>query len=412
MRVKRQNPAATVAAAALGAWLTIFLLVVPAWAQNPAMWPENFAAQQTGVDFPKVARLFPRLKTLVLVSFTHNLGLNDIHRLKSLGAFAQSGGTLGLLGRDWAVLFTRAKNLDRLRRSSLTARVVPLTRFRISGIYRVGFKLVDDEYTGPVNFRVSMPRSGFGKELIRLEVLLSPPRAYTVSKDSAGNSWLELSLAKAQRDSEIMGSFYFVYKVDLAVLLAHALAMVPMDEAPVLPAQSPARGYLLPSAKITSDSPQIIALANGLLDKQKAPRRIYRAILAHIKKNLPYDREKRDLFFGGKMVYRDMSEMYNPPRLTLTAAKAACPSASVLEAALLRAAGVPARTAGRWGHFYTELYMPGWGWLSTSVTPTGIPLVVDADHRHQPFAAWTPPVQVQTTKWSAQVKVLLDSDHE
>ena len=44
---------------------------------------------------------------------------------------------------------------------------------------------------------------------------------------------------------------------------------------------------------------------------------------------------------------------------------------------MLRAAGIPSRTAGRWGHFYTELFLPRQGWVSTSVTPTGIPLVVD-----------------------------------
>lgn len=408
MSPKRNKSAVAIYLAFVLAWAAVFITWAPVCAQGLNQWPEALTARQTGVDFVEVARRFPRFKTLVLTSFTHNLGLSDIQQLADLGAFPQSGGSLGLLGRDWQVLFTRAKDLHRLRASSLTAEVVPLTRFKTCGIYQISFKLVDDEYSGPLGFKISMPRSGFGKELIHQELVLSPSAEHTITKDSAGNNWLELILPEAKKGSQVNCDVAFIYQVDIAALLNHALAMVPLDEAPDLSAQSPARSYLQPSAKITSESPAVISLADDLFGREKAPRKLYQAILAHIKDNLPYDQEKRRLFFGGKMVYSDMSEMYNQPEVTLAAGKAACPSTSVLEAALLRAAGVPARTAGRWGHFYTELFMPGRGWLSTSVTPTGIPLVVDPDHRHQPFAVWNPSVKVQTTTWRGQVKVLLD----
>lgn len=383
-----------------------------AWSLGLPPNVDAFAARQTGVDFTEVARNYPRFKTLVLVSFSKRLDLTDVYKLKSLDAFPQSGGNLGLLGKHWAVMFTRAGSLKRLMKSPLTEKVVPLTRFTLRGIYEVAFKLVDEEYEGPLEFRTSMPRSDFGKELKALHVLVSPKREYRVRPGTAGNKWLYYNLDQAEKGSEVKFGFDFTYEVDLAEFLAHALAMVPVSEEILLPIEGRASEFLLPSPKITSDSEQVVDLAHEIMGNSRAPREMYRRVLAYIKRNLPYDRGKRSLFFGGKMVYWDMAEMYNIPAVTLTQGRAACPSTSVLETALLRAAGIPARTAGRWGHFYTELFMPGRGWLSTSITPTGIPLVVDYDNHHQPFAGWTPAVRVQTTRWSGQVKVLIDSDYD
>jgi hypothetical protein len=364
------------------------------------------------VDFTEVARNYPRFKTLVWVGFHKKLNLQDVYKLRALDTLPQSGGNLGLLGRRWAIMFTRAGSLPRLKASTLTRRVVPLTKFTLRGIYEIAFKLVDEEYKGPLDFKVSMPRSGFGKDLTSLNILVFPKSDYEVIPGRAGNRWLYYSLREAEKGKVAKFGFDFTYKVDLADFLSHALAMVPLDEEIFLPFESPAREFLRPSPKITSDSDQVINLAYELMGQSRAPREMYRKIFAYIKENLPYDKGKRTLFFGGKKVYRDMAEMYNPPAETLAQGRAACPSTSVLETALLRAAGVPARTAGRWGHFYTELFMPGRGWLSTSITPTGIPLVVDHDHHHQPFAGWTPAVQVQTTRWSGLVKVLIDSDYD
>jgi hypothetical protein len=391
---------------------SIFAQVSCASIQNPEGWPASIADRQSGVDFAEVARRFPRLKTIVLVSFTHDLTIDDTLRLQKLGALPQGGGSRELVGRRWAVLHTRAGNLARLQRLPMTLRVVPLRNFKIKGIYRVTFKLVEEHHQGDLTFTVSTPRSGFGKKLMDLEIQATPQGPHAISQDAAGNRWLKVHLPDPRNGDEVRLSFNFVYKVDMAELLAHSLAMVPMDESVELSNHSPAMVYLQPSDKIAAGSKSVVALANIIYESNRSPRRIYQAIGAFIKANLPYDREKRKQFFGGQKIYFDMEHMYKSPEATLSSGKAACPSTSVLEAAILRASGVPARTAGRWGHFYSELYIPGRGWLSTSVTPTGIPLVVDPDHRHKPFANWAPTAAVQTTEWSGWVKVLLDSDHE
>jgi hypothetical protein len=351
---------------------------------------------------------YPRLKVIVEITFEHLASLQTLQKIDKLGFFSQNFGILGVLGKKQGYFTGRAGNLHNLYKSDLPIKVRPLLQFEMAGIYRVHFKVVDKDYTGTVAFNISSPRDSFGKQLIHLEEQISPPVNYTRRIDTAGNKWIDIDLNVEQGQRELKLDFFFVYNVNMAKLVEHALAMVPINE-PLRPIVSKqALNMLQASPKIDSDSFIINSLAYDLFNRNhnSSARSNYLIIKKYIKENLPYDYKKRSKFFGGKMVYTAMEQMYNHPEATLQQGFAACPSVSVLETALLRAGGVPARTAGRWGHFFTELYMPGRGWLSTSVTPTGIPLVRDVDHRHLPFVSWKPEISVQTTKWSGVVKVI------
>ena len=264
---------------------------------------------------------------------------------------------------------------------------------------------MESDFFGSIKFRVSTPRNGFGKKLVHIEHHISPSIPFAIKRDLAGNHWLDVEIPQAKAGKAVKFDFYFVYQVDVKEILKHALAMVPPDEYSKLPPESPARSYLGPSPKIDSASPMVKSLSMEIFGNEKAPRRLYKKAFQYLKKHIIYNHTKRAQFFGGKKVYHDMAEMYQHPEVTLTRKMGACPDTSVLEAALLRTAGVPARTAGRWAHFYTELFLPSRGWLSTSVTPTGIPLVVDVDKRHIPFVSWNPPIAVQTTMWSSSLRI-------
>ena len=367
------------------------------------------AESPPAVDFGKVAAQFPHLKTMVRIKFNRPLSLQLLAKLRKFGVLSHHGGPVEVLGEKQGVFFLRAVMLPSLMSSTLPIQVVPLDQFHMSGLYRIHFKVVDGQFTGRITFRISTPRDGFGKKLIYLEEHLSPEVNLEYEQDDAGNRWAVVSLDVTKKSRLLKLDFYFIYQVDLRELLEHALAMAPQTKQTEMALNSQASQMLQSGPKIDGESPRVASLANELFGKQEggmSPRTKYRRILDFIKKNIPYDHQKRARFFGGKMVYASMAQMYNHPEVTLQKGFAACPSTSVLEAALLRAGGVPARTVGRWGHFYTELYQPGQGWLSTSVTPTGIPLVRDLDHQHLPFVSWNPQVAVQTTKWSGQVKVL------
>jgi len=266
---------------------------------------------------------------------------------------------------------------------------------------------VEPEFSGLIRFSVSTPRDSFGKKLIHIEdhVYPYPPIPFVIKRDLAGNRWLKMETPQAETGSVVKFDFYFIYQVDTEKILGHALALVPPGEASKLRPGSPASAYLAPSLIIDSASPLVKSVAAKIFGGEKAPRRLYKRLVEYIRKHIKYNQAKKDQFFGGKSVYHNMAEMYQHPEITLRRKLGACPDTSVLEAALLRAAGVPTRTAGRWGHFYTEVFLPGKGWLSTSVTPTGIPLVVDPDNRHRTLVSWDPPIALQITMWSASERV-------
>ena len=378
----------------------------PAATPGPAAAPTDPtppAPAPAPVDFQRLAARLPSFKTLVRLTFQPSLDLDRLVRLHQLGVLPLQGDLSRVLGRREGVFFTRAANLPALMNSGLARTAHPLRQFVMSGLYRIHFKLRQPDYQGPLAFKVSTPRDDFGKRIIQQEDSVFPRLPARISRDGAGNRWLEVEMPQAGPDSEIKFDFLVKYQVDLDRMLAHYLALAEPDPAAPLPPGSPQAAFLLPSAKISWQDPRVAGLASQLGPPGLAPRRLYGAMLAYIKKNLPYDHAKRAQFFGGRMVYEDMAQMYQTPAQTLERGVGACPDTCLLEAALFRARGLPARTAGRWGHFYSEVYVPGRGWMSTSVTPTAIPLVKDQDQNHLPLVSWTPAVKVQTTLWQGKV---------
>jgi hypothetical protein len=137
----------------------------------------------------------------------------------------------------------------------------------------------------------------------------------------------------------------------------------------------------------------------------------YRRLMEFIKRKVSYDKRKRAAYFGGRMVYTDLDLMYQDPEETLKRHLGACPDTSVLECAFLRARGIPCLTAGRFGHFFTLLYVPGRGWMSTSITPTGIPLIRSPGPDLVPYQSWKPKIPLKTAYWEARVRIeCLDED--
>jgi hypothetical protein len=124
-----------------------------------------------------------------------------------------------------------------------------------------------------------------------------------------------------------------------------------------------------------------------------------------IKDTIVYDQLKRNQYFGGGAIYSDLDDMYQEITTTLSRRLGACPDTSLLECAFLRARGIPCRIAGRFGHFYTDVYVPGKGWMSTSVHPTGVPLIISPGPDHIPYQTWTPPIPLRTTLIEAKVRI-------
>ena len=390
---------------------------VPSRAEASILPPEFLAkvraAQSpeiTGVDFHRLAKSYPTFKTIILLAFDRPLDLDRLIRLKLAGVYPVNGSLIDYLDRTHGFFHTKAARLKKLKPGSgfpgLLA-VVPLARFQMNGLYRVHFKIVEKGFQGPLGFSITTPRESFGKRIIRQSDHLYPRRPFEIRIDEAGNRWLLTDLEQAGEGKTLKLDSHVVYRVDVAELLRHAISTTPFRPAEPVPPQDQAAAFLTPGEKITSLSQEVAGLAEEIFGEERVPRRLWVRIQKYIKANIPYDHKKRALFFGGRKVYKAMAEMYDPPAVLLARKLGACPETCLLEASLFRAVGVPARTAGRWGHFFTEIYLPGRGWVSTSVTPTGLPLVRDKDAEHLPFVTWDREVEVQTTRWSGEVRISL-----
>jgi hypothetical protein len=134
-------------------------------------------------------------------------------------------------------------------------------------------------------------------------------------------------------------------------------------------------------------------------------RQEYKRLAKFVKDSVVYDKGKRNQYFGGKMIYSDLDEMYQDNKVTLSRRLGACPDTSLLECAFLRARSIPCRIAGRFGHFYPLVYVPGRGWMSTSVTPTGIPLIEAPGPDHIPYQKWEPKIPLKTILLESQFRV-------
>ncbi|MBW1668240.1 MAG: hypothetical protein JRJ66_09355 [Deltaproteobacteria bacterium] len=265
---------------------------------------------RAGVHFETVAHKFPRFKTVVRLYFEQDLDLDHLLKLCGSGAHPLGGDLLDPLGHKAGIFFTRAGRLGILRRSGLARSIRPLFRFRLSGLYRVHFKVVEPGFSGPIRFRVFTPRDGFGKKLIHIDDHVSPSIPFVIEKDLARNRWLKVEMSQAKTGSTVKFDFYFIYQVDIEKILEHALDMVPLGETFKLAPGSPASVYLAPSPKIDSGSPVVKSVAAQIFGDEKAPRRLYNRLLDYIREHITYDQAKRDQFFGGEKIYHNMANMY------------------------------------------------------------------------------------------------------
>jgi hypothetical protein len=189
----------------------------------------------------------------------------------------------------------------------------------------------------------------------------------------------------------------------MSSLLDHDLMLV--DQLQDAPIPEEIHAFLNSGYKIDAKLPQAVVWA--IQGKSRFPnvRSEYRRLTKFLKDTVAYDKKKRDQYFGGKAIYHDQDDMYQDIEVTLSRRLGACPDTTLLECAFLRAGGIPCRTAGRFGHFFSVVYVPGKGWMSTSVTPTGIPLFIAPGPDHVPYQKWSPRIPLKTLLLEAPIRL-------
>lgn len=355
------------------------------------------------IDWNAVAAKQPDLKVLVLVESSQSLSLRDLAWLADRG-FVPADRDPGLIvGLKQAVFKITIGNW-KMRAAfppPLQGRLI--TRFRMSGIYRVAFKVVAREYEGPLSLEVTAPRSSFGKKLIFSDYVVRPATEASVEEDAAGNRWLSASFPRAQTGETIKMHMSFTYVVDVAELLEHDLFLVDAGQQADIPAD--VVPYLGTGYKIDPHLPRAKAWAARTGSDPPNARLEFRRLTKTLLNTITYNTRKKAEYFGGLSVYSDLDHMYQNPRETLGRGTGCCPDTVLLECSYLRARGIPCRTAGRFGHFFSEVYVPGHGWMSTSVTPTGIPLIASPSPDHVPYQTWEPSIALRTSRLEARIRI-------
>lgn len=361
------------------------------------------ASEGNTLDWTRVADRKPDQKVLVLVEAEVAIGLKDLAALAELGMVPADNDPGRVLGLQRAIFSTRLKKW--ITRRALPAHLKGrlLDRFILSGIYRTGFRVEKDGYSGPLSLEVTAPREGFGKQLIYSESLVQPRGLDKLRVDLAGNRWFCVDYPEVKYGQVIKFFFAFKYRVHMAALLDHDLIFTDQAEKSHLPEE--VLPFLKPGYKIDPRLPQAMAWAKQGKEEASDIRLEYRRLTKYLKDTIAYDRRKRDQYFEGRKIYSDLDEMYQDVSVTLTRRMGACPDTVLLECAFLRARDIPCRTAGRFGHFYSLVYVPNRGWMSTSVTPTGIPLIVDPGPDHLPFQRWSPTIPLKMILWEAPFRV-------
>jgi len=369
---------------------------------------EQFAPTVGPINWEMIAARRPDLKVLVLMESGRPLCLQDLAALADLGLAPADRDPSLVLGLESAVFASRLDKWMKARPlpGHLSGRV--LDRFAMRGIYRVGFRVEAEGYSGPLEIEITVPRDGFGRKLVDSEHLVRPSCVKTMTTDGAGNRWVKARFANVSYGEAIEFSFGFHYHVDMRDLLDHDLILAGKPLGTALPLD--VQQFLQPGHKINPKIPSAVAWAERGGSQQANAQKEYSRLTEFIKRTVSYDKKKRTAYFGGKMVYPDLDLMYQDVGETLARRKGCCPDTILLECAFLRARGVPCRTAGRFGHFYTMLYVPGRGWMSTSVTPTGIPLIRSPGPDHVPYQRWQPKIPLTTAYWEARVRIYMQEE--
>ncbi len=351
-------------------------------------------AQAPGVNWDQISRLKPDLKVLVLIKSQRPLGLEDLAFLAQMGMIPADRDPGMVLGLKKVIFSGKLKNwVSKTLPPHMNGKL--LDRFIMSGVYRVSFKVEQEGYDGPLSLEIATPRNGFGKQLLSSEFMVRRQAPSRLSIDEAGNRWYRVDYPKINQGEMIRMHFAFKYLVDMDKLLQHDLMLLEKPGEGAIP--DAIRPFLNSGHKIDKTLPQAVEWAKG-----GGPRPLYNIrweylrVKNYIKKTILYDNLKKARYFGGKAIYSNLDDMYQDISSTLFSRIGACPDTSLIECAFLRASGVPCRTAGRFGHFLTHLYVPGKGWMSTLIHPTGVPLIVAPGPDNVPYQKWNPAIQLKT----------------
>ncbi len=351
------------------------------------------------LDLQTLAHQAGGTRVLCELTFDHPLTRADLDHLRQTQARPlQPPRTL--IGQGSALFEVRARTATRLQADLLVAELTWLKQYPLAAAYSIHFEYVGDETPAELTFTIAVPRSATGRTLTALKARPDPPAQFETTTDPAGNRFLVLHYAGVAPGQMFLFDFDAAYDYDAEAIVEGSIAM--LGDTP-MPANWPdeVRPFLQPGFHLESDHPEIVAAAMPLSQTDRLDERV-RNVLEFVGRTVTYDTPKKDGYFGGKFVYNDAWEMWQGALGTLQRGEGCCPDSAELKVALLRACGIPARTAVHNGHLYAEVWVPERGWL-TDAPMTKIPVIRSPGPDNTSYMAWEPAVPVRCAGWSGRL---------
>jgi transglutaminase-like putative cysteine protease len=204
------------------------------------------------------------------------------------------------------------------------------------------------------------------------QTVLDGPRASIqpqgIAEDAYGNKYMLFGDLTVPPQSSLTIDVTYTVSIKLAKLIAPGT--IPFSALQNLPPET--QEYLQPTQYIESDNPVFTDTANSYKQTSGDVLQLIYQLDNFTKNHVTYD--------NAALMDSNLSSQYNKDSAltTYNKGKGVCTNFSRLLVALLRAAGIPARTVSGWGflnmlpgvtyrdttpHEWVELYLPGTGWI-------------------------------------------------
>lgn len=344
------------------------------------------------------------IKVYVAVEFQKPITFKTLSSVRSLGFSPILGvPSSEYLRKKVAVFYVNYRRINNaLRKDKSIKNIYLFTHFTATGLYQLDVKSVEEKKDISIDIR--FPYTKPGRELIYKRnsfVGLDDIKSQTL--DDYGNK-VTLDLTASQTISFFSE---VLYEVDLlknvethTIVQGEKLKLNDYKKMMQEKYSDIDKTFTGPSEKaVTSEYVQSIVKR---LDKNQSISSIWRQIDEILDRDIRYDWKKRDLFFSGNLTYYNIKDMYMTAKELSEKKRGACTERTSLEIAILRELGISARSATRLFHIYTEVFIPNYGWTTTSLTLNEIPLVESSDENMAYFVSWTPDHPIRL-KWGGHI---------
>ena len=176
-------------------------------------------AKPVNVNWERISRLKPDLKIMIQVTSPNPISLEDLASMARLGMNPADRDPGLILGLKQAIFSVKLRHWNP-QKLPAHLRAKLLDRFFMSGIYRVGFRVEQTGYEGPLTLEITAPRDGFGQQLIYSESMVRPRASQRLFIDSTGNRWFQVDYLKIRYGETIKFHFAFRYRSPLRLRLA------------------------------------------------------------------------------------------------------------------------------------------------------------------------------------------------